>query len=952
MKKLLLIVLIFLIIGAVSAHDDVNGTADSLLTDKEYNSNIDEDEVMVVEENDYIPVEVNVDETWSLNVYVDGYNSTVNGELVDVDYGRIDIPTSVMDDEEVPLALGKHNIVYEFKFTNTTSVYNTDAYISDSGVYFEFNLIRTSKNPQNLIYRFNSEFKIIKSIEPISATLDLDDINITYSDSLSFNLKGLSSGKVIMYLNDALFYSAEIDDSPYWSDIDTTKLEIGSYNLVCVVESDKVYAKYNVNADNSNSMINVKFIKTKKVYSPNKYITIINTTLNVCDVPQLNTIYIDAPPINVTYARGIPIRFEGDGDGDFAVFIDGEKIYDNSVLMSWQNTIYIPTKDGDGNYFGVGIHNISFEFVFSDKYSTFTPAISWYGDALTFNFFNSDESNVFLNDKYVANTTLNIMDNNAHFIAIDSQATVNIVHTEDINIKIDGLPYSYNLTVFIDDVEIYDAYTNNKAINIKTFLPRSSIEETNERDIQTGSHSIRFEFKTFFTYDVDVSFKNNALYFNFNHIDSNVNPDGVYYQFNTSLIVNEKEKTVHILKIKNHTYFDDTEFVVKMDVYEPEVDDFWFDEDDEDIPIGTQDVGIIVSNEDGIVCIEDYLMNVYNPLQWNYEFENEMLPKAGIYTMKIINLADNTYDTASFEVKKANRIFTKKYSADDFNVLFTLDFSACKEDLNGLCRISLNHEEKVINVKKGLVKNKAEVLFKDIDPGVYTATFTLDGNEIYNDVTLKSKVTVKKESPTIEYNSAGDKLGLTIDIGKSKTDAVLTVNAGGIQKKFTIDNNTKYLTVEFDSLNLGSYNAEIDFKGNERYTSKTLTVPLKITSHSKLPVAEPVNEENQTGGGLGNGTGGIGAGNGDSNGTGIGNSSLMNSGNGALNGEISFNGNGLGGGAGSQGNTHGDGAKSYEITKNIKVDDNVNILSVFLIIAVIVLFGFIYERRDDDSGEY
>ena len=88
-------------------------------------------------------------------------------------------------------------------------------------------------------------------------------------------------------------------------------------------------------------------------------------------------------------------------------------------------------------------------------------------------------------------------------------------------------------------------------------------------------------------------------------------------------------------------------------------DDDWDDEDWED-PIGTQDVGIIVSDENGIICIEDNLMNVYEKLQWNYEFENEKLPKAGIYTMKIINLADNTYDTASFEVKKANRIFNKK----------------------------------------------------------------------------------------------------------------------------------------------------------------------------------------------------------------------------------------------------------------------------------------------------
>lgn len=63
MRKLLLIILIFLIMGAVSAHDDLNSTANPLLKDAEYNSNINnDDETLVVEENDYIPVGVSADE--------------------------------------------------------------------------------------------------------------------------------------------------------------------------------------------------------------------------------------------------------------------------------------------------------------------------------------------------------------------------------------------------------------------------------------------------------------------------------------------------------------------------------------------------------------------------------------------------------------------------------------------------------------------------------------------------------------------------------------------------------------------------------------------------------------------------------------------------------------------------------------------------------------------------
>jgi uncharacterized protein YcfL len=62
MKKLLLIVLIFLLIGAVSAQENMTDTSDSLLQDKEYNIKIDDsDGMLVVEENDNIPVEVNVE---------------------------------------------------------------------------------------------------------------------------------------------------------------------------------------------------------------------------------------------------------------------------------------------------------------------------------------------------------------------------------------------------------------------------------------------------------------------------------------------------------------------------------------------------------------------------------------------------------------------------------------------------------------------------------------------------------------------------------------------------------------------------------------------------------------------------------------------------------------------------------------------------------------------------
>ena len=170
MRKLLLIVLIFLLIGTVSAHENVNGTSDDLLKDIEYNYNIDDDgDAMEVEENDYVPVEVKSDEAWSLNVYIDKKASPINDEFTNETNTPLEIPTSVIvDGEEVPLALGNHKIVYEFKFTNTTSIFKPETFISDSGVSIDFKFIRNSKTPQNFTYRFNSQFTIIETVEPIS----------------------------------------------------------------------------------------------------------------------------------------------------------------------------------------------------------------------------------------------------------------------------------------------------------------------------------------------------------------------------------------------------------------------------------------------------------------------------------------------------------------------------------------------------------------------------------------------------------------------------------------------------------------------------------------------------------------------------------------------------------------------------------------------------------------
>ena len=162
MKKLFLIVLVFLIIGSVSAQEDFNATDDSLLKDAQYFADVDDDDgILEVEQGNYIPVEVNVDEAWSLNVYMDRQSSAINGEYNNITDNQIDVPTSVMKNgEETPLNTGRHLVVYEFKFTNTTSVYRPVAYVSDSSVHFNFNFLKTNPNPQNVTYSFNSQVNI------------------------------------------------------------------------------------------------------------------------------------------------------------------------------------------------------------------------------------------------------------------------------------------------------------------------------------------------------------------------------------------------------------------------------------------------------------------------------------------------------------------------------------------------------------------------------------------------------------------------------------------------------------------------------------------------------------------------------------------------------------------------------------------------------------------------
>lgn len=957
MKKLLLILLIFLMLGSVSAQDDLNATADNILKDTQYTGDVDDDEgVLEVEQNSYIPVEVKVDEAWSLNVLIDRQPSQINGEYENTTDSHADIPTSrIVDGEEVPLDLGNHRIVYEFKFTNTTSIYRPEAYVSDNAVFFNFELIRTIKNPQNAIYKFNSQFNMVKATEPITTTLKLDDIDITLSDTMFFSVRGLTNAKASIYLDDEFFTSYEVDENSFEEELATSNLAVGSYNLVCIIETGPLRGEYNVTGDTSDSELKIKYTRTKSGSSQNRYITIINTTLNVNDIPDLNPINIDAPPINITYTKSVPVRFEGDGTGEMVVYIDGEKIYNNTVMFSWENPVYIPTKDNNGEYFKVGAHDLSFEITMDEKYERFKPDINLYDNVFYFNFFESVGSSTYLNDKYIITTTLNIKDKNTGIVEIDSDDTVTITRTNDINIEIDGLNEAINLTVYVDDVELYDENTRESSIAVKTFTPRSSIDDVNERDIKAGNYKLRFEFQSLKSYDVEAEYKNNKYTFKFKENQNQPNPDGMLYQLNTTLIVKEKASTVHIKKVKNNTYFDDTEFVVKMDLYKPEDEDEWDDDEGVENPIGTQDVGIIVTRDGKTLYKGDDLMNIYLSNQYNYDFENERLPSAGTYTLKIINLADNTYDTASFTVKKENRVFNRKYSTDDFNVLFTIDFSACNSDLNDLFTIEFDNQEKEFKAKKSSGNNKREVLFTDIDPGTYTATFTLKGNGIYNDATVKSKVTVKKEAPVISTKSNGNKLDITLDIPKSKTSAVLAVSAGGVEKKFTVDRNTKHLTVSFDELGSGSHNVDIEFMGNERYTSKTLTDDIYISHSYNEPDREPVTEEGNNDDNPGSGDGSNS--DGDGIGTGTGDSNSAGSGNGTYNGRMSSNARGFNGDLGSQGSGHGDGdgsgVKSYEITKNITKNEASYALLIFLIIAFALLFiSFLYERRDEEEEEY
>lgn len=943
-------------LGSVSAQDDLNATADNILKDTLYTGDVDDDEgVLEVEQNSYIPVEVKVDEAWSLNVLIDRQPSQINGEYENTTDSHVYIPTShIVDGEEAPLDLGKQRIVYEFKFTNTTSIYRPEAYVSDNAVFFNFELIRTTKNPQNTIYKFNSQFNMVKATEPITTMLKLDDINITLSDTMFFSVRGLTNAKASIYLDDEFFASYEVDENSFEEELATSKLAVGPYNLVCIIETDPLKGEYNVTGDTSDSELKIKYTRTKADSSQNRYITIINTTLNVKDIPDLNPIYIDALPINITYTKSIPVRFDGDGTGEMLVYIDGEKVYNNTVMFSWENPLYIPTKDSNCEYFKVEGYDLSFEITMAEKYARFKPDIYLSDNVFYFNFFEFVESSTYLNDKYIITTTLNIKDKNTGIVEIDSDDTVTITRTNDINIEIDGLNEAINLTVYVDDVELYDENTRENSIAVKTFTPKSSIDDVNERNIKAGNYKLRFEFQSLKSYDVEAEYKNNKCAFKFKVNQNQPNPDGMIYQLNTTLIVKEKASTVHIKKVKNNTYFDDTEFVVKMDLYKPEDDDDW-DDDGVETPIGTQDVGIIVTRDGKTLYKGDDLMNIYLSNQYNYDFENERLPSAGTYTLKIINLADNTYDTASFTVKKENRVFNRKYSTDDFNVLFTIDFSACNSDLNDLFTIELDNQEKEFRAKKSYGNNKREVLFTDIDPGTYTATFTLKGNGIYNDATVKSKVTVKKEAPAISSKSNGNKLELTIDISKSKTSAVLVVSAGGVEKKFNVDKNTKHLTVSFDELGSGSYDVAIEFMGNERYTSKSLTDDIHISHNYNAPVSEPVKEEDNNHNNPCNGDGSNS--DGDGIGTGTGDSNSAGSGNGTYNGRISSNARGFNGDLGSQGNGHGDGdgsgVKSYEITKNITKNEASYALLIFLIIALALLFiSFLYERRDEEEEEY
>ena len=125
------------------------------------------------------------------------------------------------------------------------------------------------------------------------------------------------------------------------------------------------------------------------------------------------------------------------------------------------------------------------------------------------------------------------------------------------------------------------------------------------------------------------------------------------------------------------------------------------------------------------------------------------------------------------------------------------------------------------------------VMFRNLIPNTYTATFYAKGNDNYNDLINTTEIILEKQEAYIneEHEVIGDEVIFNIT-NEAFEDITITITIGDMVK--TVDNNEEYENIMFKNLKNGKYDAVIEFEGTRKYYPQKFTTQFEINKTEEI----------------------------------------------------------------------------------------------------------------------
>lgn len=183
-----------------------------------------------------------------------------------------------------------------------------------------------------------------------------------------------------------------------------------------------------------------------------------------------------------------------------------------------------------------------------------------------------------------------------------------------------------------------------------------------------------------------------------------------------------------------------------------------------------------------------------------------------------VNTSESKFQNAvSFKISNINDFISGQ--AITIRVTETLRGS----EVNGRVTVIIGGEKYVIDIIKG---SGTKTITSNVNPGKYTAKLTFDETEKYTSTTAESnKFTVTKR-PNIQISNMADVIVGNPIVLKLSADSLfcgdVVVKIAGVDYEISIVNGSGFKTIT-PTLGPGTYNAVINFLGNDKFVAQNVT---------------------------------------------------------------------------------------------------------------------------------